>query len=172
MLYVLKGLVEQFSPDDILEADISIKLRLDNLLSKYAEINVHRNWKYILRQLDGPDASGRTQNSTVFYAIDSLDNIHHRGDPPRLKALYERVLKLIMVNGYYLPSEALKYYCEAFSLNISLWYPDIERPGTYLKQEEYGVGHSAVFMLRQIEHGLECRRNRENKQWEWNHEKE
>jgi hypothetical protein len=108
---------------------------------------------HTLGSLDGPD--GSTNDSPFKKAIDDIDMIcKQRKLTPTLQDLYDRVLNLILKDGYYLPSEALIYYCEAFSLNISLWYPQINSPGTYIKQDEYGFRHEHAFMLRQIRSGL------------------
>jgi hypothetical protein len=152
-LYILKSLSEQSSicstPEDSHTAEVSLQI----FLSAYGTERVSQNWKHTLGSLDGPDGSGN--DSSFKKAIDDIDIIcQQRKLTPTLQDLYDRVLNLILKDGYYLPSEALIYYCEAFSLNISLWYPQIDSPGSYIKQEEYGYEYEHAFMFRQIQFGL------------------
>lgn len=149
-LYVLSHLVGK-SLDDFQGAGRTTPELVDQFVSVNGKTIVKTTWKFIITQLDAPDGSKKKKPLQ-----EEIDKIAKTRDPPTLKVLYESVFKKhIFVDGFYLTSESLKYYCEAFSLNISLWYPDIDNPGSYLKRDEYGVEHDPVFMLRQIDFGLE-----------------
>lgn len=149
-LYVLSHLVGK-SLDDFQGAGRTTPELVDQFVSVNGKTIVKTTWKFIISQLDAPDGSKKKKPLQ-----EEIDKIAKTRDPPTLKVLYESVLKKhICVDGFYLTSESLKYYCEAFSLNILVWYPDIDNPGSYLKRDEYGVEHDPVFMLRQIDFGLE-----------------
>ena len=149
-LYVLSHLVGK-SLHDFEGAGLKTPALVDQFVSVNGRTIVKTTWKFIIGELDAPDGSKKKKPLQV-----EIDKIAKTKDPPTLKVLYENVLRKHMcVDGFYLTSESLKYYCEAFSLNISLWYPDIDNAGSYLKREEYGGEHDPVFMLRQIDHGLE-----------------
>jgi hypothetical protein len=149
-LYVLSHLVGK-SLDDFQGAGRTTPELVDQFVSVNGKTIVKTTWKFIISQLDAPDGSKKKKPLQ-----EEIDKIAKTRDPPTLKVLYESVLKKhICVDGFYLTSESLKYYCEAFSLNILVWYPDIDNPGSYLKRDEYGVEHDPVFMVRQIDFGLE-----------------
>ena len=56
-----------------------------------------------------------------------------------------------------------------------MWYPNVNRAGSYVKRDEYGVEHSQVFMLRQCQYELSVNETtlRSGEVWKsWNQAKE
>jgi hypothetical protein len=177
-LQVYKRLVkvEVDSSYDI-ENGVPVNQMMKNFLSTFGNHIIDIGWMQILRQLDAPD-EGQKKSSTKKFVSD-MDEIISKIDRQKnlkLKVIHEEVFqKVVLQDKYYLPSEALEYYCEAFSFNISVWYPNVNRAGSYVKRDEYGVEHSQVFMLRQCQYELSVNETtlRSGEVWKsWNQAKE
>ena len=122
-------------------------------LGDYGNSPVKDDWQRIIAQFDGPKKTQMSYKPNERHFMADLNRIakaYNKGNNPKLNVLYESIFKpFILKDGYSLPSEALYFFCEAFSYNISLWYPDENNPGSYFKMEEHGLEHQTTFMLRQ-----------------------
>jgi hypothetical protein len=167
-LHVCAGLVNETVS---IEANLHIEANLKKFLSIHGESNVRASWKNILQKLDAPDkaqtsfANKRHNMAQVFESVRK----ENRRNITTLNSVYAAAFEnLILQDKYYLPSEALSYYCQAFSLNISIWYPDLDRVGFYYKGEEYGEDHESSFMIRQCPFQLDVNA----KKGTWNKKRE
>jgi hypothetical protein len=140
-----------------------VKAFVDN----YGDSVVRDDWQKILEQLDAP-VQTLARHTNVAGIKATLKHIADDKRTPTLKVLYKDIfLDFILKDKYYLPSEALDYFCGALSYNISLWYPLQLNPGSYLKMEEFGVEHKTTFMLRLCSYGLNVTQE-EGSEMKWN----
>jgi hypothetical protein len=132
---------------------------MERFLKRYGDSEVKDDWARILRELEAPDEIRKKNKKGLSEFEEILKRINK--SRPKLKDLYTAFFHdCILKDKYYLPSESLRYFCEAFSINISLWYADQFNPGSYFKMEEYGINHKATFMIRMVQFELDIQEKR------------